>query len=88
MSEDTEQPASVGDSAQNNDFLNTAMALVGKLKIVHNDPRYRAVWRVSHEILGPYCGPKYDQELKDLSNAIHAYWRSQYPDLISPPNIN
>lgn len=39
-------------------------ALVEKLDLVHDDPRYEAVWTISQLHAGPYTGPQYDKELE------------------------
>jgi hypothetical protein len=48
-----------------------ARALVDKLKLVENDPRYATIWSIaaSHGFI--YTGPNYSQELKDLENILN-----------------
>jgi len=48
-----------------------AKALVDKLKLVENDPRYATIWSIaaSHGFI--YTGPNYSQELKDLENILN-----------------
>ena len=45
--------------------------LVNRLEFVHNDPRYRAVWRLfaTHSV-GGYRGPKYKDELDAAKAAL------------------
>jgi len=47
-----------------------ARALVDKLKLVENDPRYATIWSIaaSHGFI--YTGPNYAKELKDLNESL------------------
>jgi len=47
-----------------------ATALLAKMDAVHADPRYVSVWTVNQIHMGPYTGPKYDDEMTDLRAAL------------------
>jgi len=47
-----------------------AKALVDKLKLVDEDPRYLTVWSLAATHGFIYTGPNYNQELKDLQEAL------------------
>lgn len=48
-------------------------ALEAKLRLIHDDDAYRAVWRVSQARLGPYRGPKYEEELDRVTAILTAH---------------
>lgn len=45
-------------------------SLVQRLHVVHADAEYKAVWEVAQLHRGPYQGPKYDIELKELESIL------------------
>jgi hypothetical protein len=47
-------------------------ALEAKLRLIHEDEAYRAVWQVSQAHLGPYKGPKYEDELDRVTAILTA----------------
>ena len=47
-----------------------AAALVKQLDLVHAHPNYHSVWSVSQLHIGPYVGPKYEDELKALKDSL------------------
>ena len=47
-----------------------AKLFIQKLETVHDDPRYRRVWEIAQAHQGPYDGPKYEQELGELKEAM------------------
>jgi hypothetical protein len=47
-----------------------AIALVLKLRAIHEDPQYRGVWMLSQAHGGQYTGPNYKDELAALESAL------------------
>lgn len=47
-----------------------ASALVAKLRLIHGDGRYLAVWQIAQNHIGPYSGPQYEAELAALDAAL------------------
>src|SRR5690606_31138804 len=47
-----------------------ADALCKRLRAIHDDPTYKAVWDRNHFRHGPYTGPNYADELARLERAI------------------
>lgn len=51
--------------------LRTALGnLIKQLDFVHGSPEFRSVWTVSHIHVGPYDGPKYEDELNAARVAL------------------
>ena len=75
-----------GEGLASSDLLSAAMALVGKIKIIHELPEYRAVWQIAHVHGCRYDGPKYDKELETLEREIHAEHRRIFPEEFSSDN--
>lgn len=63
------------------------MSLVGKLKIIHKLPEYKAAWKTAQAHRGPYTGPKYDKELEALEAAIVAEHKKIFPEEFSSDNV-
>lgn len=47
-----------------------AEALVNKLELIHEDPKFQSVWIMAHNRGCPYDGPTYEKELNDLKTAL------------------
>ena len=46
--------------------VSRARELCERLREIHDDPRYRAVWEIAQLHRGPYDGPQYEAELLEL----------------------
>lgn len=49
-----------------------AKALAAKLRAIHDDPKYKAVWVTAQLHSGSYSGPQYGKELAALEKALEA----------------
>ncbi len=49
-----------------------ANAVVAKLDVIHDDPKYQAVWQLAAAHQYRYNGPDYVAELRDLRAALDA----------------
>jgi len=45
-------------------------ALVAKMDLIHNDPKFVWVWQIAQLHCGPYTGPKYEDELNAARAAL------------------
>jgi hypothetical protein len=60
-----------GSQDQRIEVIEKALSdLVNKLKIIHDDSRYTAVWSNYHIHGGRYTGPTYIEELKQAEQAL------------------
>lgn len=48
-------------------------ALEAKLRLIHDDPRYKAVWQSSQIHIGRYEGPQYEEELDRVTAILTAH---------------
>jgi hypothetical protein len=53
--------------------MDAMTALEAKLRQIHDDPRYMAVWQVSQAHIGPYKGPQYEAELDRVTAILTAH---------------
>lgn len=56
--------------AERDELETLARTLIDKLKVIHADPAYQAVWTLAHLHHGPYHGPEYADELRALSACV------------------
>jgi len=56
--------------AERDELETLAQAFIDKLKVIHADPAYQAVWTLAHLHHGPYHGPQYADELRVLSACV------------------
>jgi hypothetical protein len=69
MNTETQSPHPVGSSA----LLAAARALCDKMRLIHDDPLYQAVWTCAWNHGVNYThGPTYEHELKALEAAVKA----------------
>ena len=45
-------------------------ALVAKMDLIHEDPKFIAVWQIAQAHYGQYTGPKYEDELNAARAAL------------------
>jgi len=53
------------------ELIESASCLCEKLKLVHNDPKYLAVWHLWFSHFGDYDGPQYGEELEKLQTVLN-----------------